>query len=322
MQTHVFTRYRHYFATGVAKDRGDEHDNTNEDDNPGFKFRKQLVRLSRTVVTEGAIGWDLAQSGKLLVPGLRISITLKRAPDAFCLMSDTPDKKYYIEIESIELDVTRYRLREDLVTSIYSTWSERKFISYQFRRFCLTGPFEVPANTTHIDVGAGRGQRPLFCLVFFVSSQACRGDYKKNPLKFHHMDVDNCQGLFESQQAPILPYAPHFSSSDTDKRSDVTRIYCDAMRVLGILGSNGGCGIDSFDFSHGFTVFPFLFAENMVASTHFSAQPESGFTRLVLRLAKSQNEAYNMYCLSVFQGSAQVSNDLNVSLDHVLNVFG
>jgi len=50
------------------------------------------------------------------------------------MSDDAVDKKYRIEIEAIELEITRYRLTDELVTTIYDVWRERKMITYDYQR--------------------------------------------------------------------------------------------------------------------------------------------------------------------------------------------
>ena len=50
------------------------------------------------------------------------------------MSDDSVGKKYHLDIESIELEITRYRLTDELVSKIYDVWRERKMISYDYQR--------------------------------------------------------------------------------------------------------------------------------------------------------------------------------------------
>ena len=91
--------------------------------NEGYESRKKLMSGSNMVTTSDYLMIPFTQSGRLLPPGVSITIYLQRAPDSVALCSPSAiGKKYRIAIDSCVLEVERCRVMEPLVSRIYNEW--------------------------------------------------------------------------------------------------------------------------------------------------------------------------------------------------------
>lgn len=105
--------------------------------NKGYWDRFAKTSMSHPVTTQGPLNFDCLRNGLALPPGLRISITLQRAPDGMVICSPSANgKKYRLDILDIEMEVTRWRLVDELVDKIYAAWNDAKYLSIPYQRIC------------------------------------------------------------------------------------------------------------------------------------------------------------------------------------------
>ena len=91
--------------------------------NLGYEKRKMILSGSNMVTTSDFLMIPFTQSGRLLPPGVSISIHMQRAPNAVALCSPSAiGKNYRIAIESCVLEVERCHIMEPLVSRIYNEW--------------------------------------------------------------------------------------------------------------------------------------------------------------------------------------------------------
>lgn len=106
--------------------------------NKGYWERWAKTTQSHAVTTQGPLNFDFLRKGLALPPGLRMNITLQRAPDGFVLVSPSANgKNYRLEILDIELEITRWRLVDELVDKIYAAWNDAQYLSIPYQRICM-----------------------------------------------------------------------------------------------------------------------------------------------------------------------------------------
>lgn len=286
--------------------------------NQGYWERNGRTALSTVVTTQGPLPFSICQAGKVLPPGLRISINLLRAADGLALCSPSAiGKNYKIEIQDIELEITRYRLVQDLVDKMYDAWRDRQFISYQYQRNCMIGPIEIPLGQNLINRLISTGQRPSYILLFFVSSAAANGAYARNIFRFHHLRATKLQVMFESSYFPNTAYTPIFPESPGARTYDVTREYAECLRVLGLLNENNSNGITMAGWMSDCTLFGFTLNETEnVDPVILEPKPQTGQLRITGTLGIAPTENFQMWMVAGYYSTVRISPDLCVGMDH------
>jgi hypothetical protein len=285
--------------------------------NQGYWKRLTKTQLSRSVTTQGVIPFAVGQSGRVFPPGVRLAVSLSRAPDSFVLCSANGNAaRYKIEIEDIELELQRFRLKDELVRRIYDCWRDVNYISYPHTRLVAIGPYEIPEQTSLINKVINTGQRPSCALIAFVASAAANGSYDSNPFCLEHMQMSKAQMSFESEFYPLEALSPRFPA-DSDHAHDycVTREFAALMKCLGFLGENSSNGINMDAFVNGNTLFAFTLNEWQQQAGLVEPLPEAGQLKLMAQMQVPTTRAVQMWVFAAYRNVVRLSSDLVVAQD-------
>lgn len=285
--------------------------------NQGYWDRWAKTTQSHAVTTKAPLMFDCLRPGLALPPGLRTSITLMRAPDGFALVSPSANgKNYRLEIMDIELDVTRWRLVDDLVDKIYSAWHDEKYISISYPRINPVGPFQVSTSDTLINRPIANGQRPQFIITFFVSAAAANGAFERNIFRFHHMNVNNLQFHYEDHDYPSKPFTPKFGKEPADPDFDVMREFYAFLQVMGQDFSNTSNGLNQIGWTSDNTLFCTMLNETQeVLPNQVNPLPETGQLSASMAFDRPPSEAMQLWFLCGYLSTIRISEDLTIGLD-------
>ena len=98
--------------------------------NSGWVERKDMFKNREWVDFQIPLNNDLMSSSTYFPPNTKITITLRRSSDAFCLMQDTSDDaQYRVELTGLYLTHTKYEVKKE-ITSQYNQQLRAKAIPH------------------------------------------------------------------------------------------------------------------------------------------------------------------------------------------------
>ena len=102
-------------AGGYFQDTHKQYD-TMSNENDGWKKRRLMFISGNWVDFNETLHVDLTTARRYLPPNTRIKITLHRNSDDFCLlMKETETKKYAIQMDELQMNLTKYDPDEELL---------------------------------------------------------------------------------------------------------------------------------------------------------------------------------------------------------------
>ncbi len=99
-------------------------------------------------MTYGEVPLDICSSEKLLPPQTDVELRFTHASDTFRIHSDLEESPYVLQVEQMELTVTRYTLPPDLTARIDQRLAKGEPIVYHIARQAILGPMEVSERQT------------------------------------------------------------------------------------------------------------------------------------------------------------------------------
>ena len=284
--------------------------------NTGWLARAIKVAFGRICSTSCELPFSFCQSNKLIPPKTNIQISLTRQSDDFVLMSGDEETPFHLKIDNIELEVTRCRLKSNIVDALYDNWNRKGYMEFFFNRLFVLGPYPIANNTSVISQRIGEGSRPDFIASFFVDSSAVLGSIMLNPFHFQHLDVNFAQASFENQLVPSVAFKPTFRTSDTDLTFSSMREYVAMLETLGLYLGNSSNNIGYLGFNAGNTLLCFNFDETLVSTGYRSSVRDKGVVKLDFRLRSPTNTSCYMYCLVCMPASVKLSSKLVPSFNY------
>lgn len=249
--------------------------------------------------------------------GVELEVTLFRAEPQYALLADDMEgKNYKIDVKEISLQLTRHRLESELVSSIYDSWSKCP-IPYAYKRMVPLKKIEVTKDMTQIDSNVSYGQRPALLFCVFVDSRARRGDVNFNPLKLEHINVKESSCVFESKRFPDLPVKSTFPHPVGNRNYDVTQLYVNFLKALGMYYSGTGNGLSVEDYAGGNSVFSFILSEHDLVSGVSVASPEVGYTSVNFSLGSAPANNCELWVFGVYNSKIHLTRDYIVLADHI-----
>jgi hypothetical protein len=175
---------------------------------------------------------------KLIVPGVKFSLSLVRAPNEFCIMSNTNGNEV-LDIVSTILRIRRVNLTPSTLLTIERALSTKAAIYPIFHTSVRTTQL-LPAQTQISNFVVHNGQLPRLAIVTTVSSEAYEGQYARNPFNF---SLENCafaQMEGNGRFYPAIAYKPRKSWMDP---------YLNSLKVVNKLSLDTSTGLTIDDFN-------------------------------------------------------------------------
>lgn len=131
----------------------------------------------------GQLKFDLAEAGKLLLPGVRIRVRLQLNSNQHYLLSTAENKEPVYHIEDCSLVAERYLLNDKHTLQIANRLNQGQQVVYNFNRHVLSLAGQIQ-NVTSYQFALPIAQKPRYMMVFFQNAAAGNGDYSKWQLCF------------------------------------------------------------------------------------------------------------------------------------------
>lgn len=181
----------------------DATDSTNE----GYKKRRKLLQTSQWVDFKIPLHSDISTLRKRLPPNVKISITLHRNEDSFCLMQPTFNTgKYTIEVDDLRIKMRKYEVTNAL--SDYHNNSLKKSLPTLPIDRSILKTYTVQrgsSDLTRYGVISGK-QLPDQIFVFMVDDTSYNGDKNSNPFNFKHNSLKEASLIVNGVHEPYDVY--------------------------------------------------------------------------------------------------------------------
>ncbi|XP_073421059.1 uncharacterized protein F54H12.2-like [Dendrobates tinctorius] len=230
--------------------------------NVGFNKRAHAVAHSKPVDLLGPIFSDIFNQPKLILNGLDLKIKLTRNKDAFCLVSADPDP-LKVQILNACLYVKRVQVAP-AVRIGHSQALLSATAKYAIDRACMKVD-SIPGGTRISNIeNLFLGAIPRVIILGFVDNEAFSGTYNKNPLYFHHSNVNHAALYLDGQQIPSQPFQPNFNI-ELAVREDMALAH-----ISGKQKADCALAIGREEFMDGYTFFAFDLSADQEPGGHFS----------------------------------------------------
>lgn len=186
-----------------------------ESKNEGFKQRQKMFEFSNSQTFYFPILFDFSQSERLIFPGNDISITFYHNSDEHRLCSSVAGIQFLLDVEDVELIVTKYWLTSSMVDNAYNELSRNTYQPFFSKRLSVQGPFGVTKGSSHLSVTVCSNMRkPLCMFAAFVNSEGFSGTFTKNPFYYESIPITFTIAKFGSEASPSMTgYKPHYSTA-------------------------------------------------------------------------------------------------------------
>lgn len=212
---------------------------TNAAENASFEKRVKKCALSKVVELAGRLHCDFLLQNRLIVPGVKFSISLFPTSNKFRILSGTKDPNEKLSLQSATLRVRRILLKNDAILAIEKALQVKPAL-YPIRR-SIVRTAHIIEKTTHIsNLVLHSGQVPRLVIITLVQSTAVEGHYTQNPFLF---SLENCtfaQLELNGQLYPSVAYEPKSSWMDP---------YLNSLKGVNKLYEDSSAGLTFEDFS-------------------------------------------------------------------------
>ncbi|XP_040263300.1 uncharacterized protein F54H12.2-like [Bufo bufo] len=285
---------------------GHHHERTLGGNNLGFNKRVRATARSRPVELLGPLFGDIFNQPKLVLNGLDLKIKLTRNKDAFCLMSADAEH-FKVQILQAALYVKRVQV-SPAVRIGHSQALLSATAKYTIDRACLK-VYSIPSGTRITNQeNLFLGQLPKTVIIGFVENEAFSGSYNRNPLCFHHYDVNQASLYLDGQQIPARPFQPNFETESA------VREYASLLHISGKQRNDSGLAIDRDEFMNGYTFFAFDLSPDQEPGGHFSLI-KTGNLRAEVRFAVPTPHTVNMIVYAINTNIVEINNKMEIVCD-------
>lgn len=290
----------------------DEVDNVkldgNEAKNTGLKVRAKTHKGSKVVTFIGRPHVDIFHLGKLLPPGVDMTVKLVPSNDAFVLIRPGGDgaKEFKLEITAASIITRRKRLSDQMVLA-HKEVILKKNIRLPYSR--------VQVKTIGVQADLRRwsaenvytGTLPDRVIVAIVRDKALAGTYDSNPFNFEHFDITRIQLFRNGTSVPRLGYHPDFTTDD------YTQDYLTFQEECGYGLGDKCVPLSPDEWADGFTVFAFKVTPGPIGPGDVFPRSMSitGTIKLEIDFAKDTPENLKIIFLSESPGVLEFDQFMN-----------
>lgn len=231
--------------------KDEPHDHLNDDNNIGWRKRRDVFQNGGWVQLMAPIHCDLFMQDRYLVNNVDLRLVLYRNTDPFCLTTFVnADRDYKIEVNAMRWYVKGVEVIRSVGLSLEKTM--RQFTAkYPVRRVEIknvhasAGRRETPENAIF------NGQVPRRLIIGCVAAAAYHGTYGTSPFNFQNFNINEISVTAAGDTYPTKPLSLDFA------HDLYARGFLQLFEGLGIGCEDKGNGIDMLSFKSGCCLFPF-----------------------------------------------------------------
>ena len=264
------------YAGGFYLDTAGKYD-LNNNTNNGWENRRRMLCNKNGFSIAGQICNDFLQSDNHLAPGNRLTLKFIRAPDEFCLLTNS-NEKYKIKITDIGIYARRIKLFPKAFPKVLNFYQNQRYLApyTEMKEYPLsTGLTQWNAKIT------SGGALPKHAVVAFVETDAHVGNYKLNPFNFQNFDLNRINFKVNGMRVPQEPLRPNFEKKIFMKEFNNVFMNTGKFRV-----NSGNCVSKESFSENGMCVFPFDFSPDQCNMFHMHVGKD-GILELEIEWAKA-----------------------------------
>ena len=198
---------RGWVADDCSKFEDMGSDTSNDSTNEGYKKRRSLFEGSKWVDFKIPLHFDISTVHKMLPPNVKLTITLHRNEDDFCIMQPAHNtSKFTIEVGDMRIKIRKYEVTKELM-DYYNTSLKKNLPTLPIDRSLLK-TYTVQkgsSDLTRYNVLSGK-QLPDQVLVFMVDDSAYNGSKNSNPFNFKHNNLKEASLIVNGVHEPYDMY--------------------------------------------------------------------------------------------------------------------
>ena len=226
--------------------------------NAAFNWKYELYSFSSKVKTVAKLQYPLAQSKKMLPPGINMKVSLKKNDDKWIIICDPADTAMKLKIDDIymtaRLRVPTPQIFEQITKQLIANDG---FARYPFLRSSISGPHHLVKNQTEFQFTAFKDVPPSAAFVFCVEAEACKGSFSKNPFRMTNPLYKQLALEVEGDTFPTNGYNFGNTFSHDPLAAQCKQVYLDLYRVLQQQYGGSNCGLSYDSFLAGSTIIGF-----------------------------------------------------------------
>lgn len=269
---------------------------TCNNDNAGYKYRKELIKGSNNVEFIVPLLTDFFSLNKMWPNNNTITLRFFRNSPEFLLMAAAASKtnKYKIKFNSLLLEIHKVTLSPKLNAAI-----ELKLLSsnmiYSYDK-CKIIELSVKQGQVIVDfTDVINGLIPKYFLMCMVKTTALSGAIDENPWHFPHNNITRLYAKVNGHVVPSYPYEFTFS----DKPAKCLRGYSTLYDEIGINRAAREHYVTRAQFINGAFIMPFSFCADSCFG-RIQHPPSYGQISLHMQFATALTESYQLMIFAVF----------------------
>jgi hypothetical protein len=278
----------------------------NSDENTGYGTRKALAAGSRTIELLGPIHSDIFNQDRFLLNNINMSLKFYRSKAAFALMSNAMTEN--IKLLDARLLIRKVKISPEIMIA-HSKALEVSPCKLPITRVDIKS-FTIAQGLQSRSIEWGSGVIPKRLILGLVSNKAYNGDFKENPFRFDHFNLNYLAAYVDSQQVPSRPLTPNFAAGE------YLECYYSLFTGTGIHFSDSGNAISRSQFQNGFTVYALDLTPCMNAGQDSWDLQRQANIRLELRFAAAVPEALNLIVVAEYPNLIQIDKQRTVIVDY------
>lgn len=255
--------------------------------NAGFVTRAQIAQLSRPFDVVCPLPTDILRCSKHLVPGVKVTLKLTKENDAFLLMTDRPERRYRVEIVSMELKYARIVVDDKF-----------KLPPLQIFPFPKTHmkKLNVPQHSTAASLSIERGGLiPKQILIFMVKASAAAGHYGENPFNFEHFGVNTMRLVVNGLDVPRGGLKFDWINEPPKINDSLAELYTN----IGVYRTDRGCSVNRDGYAGGQFIVGFDLTPDKCNGRHLH-RSETGTVTLELSFSTPVRQMTHVFAHCVY----------------------
>ena len=262
--------------------------------------RKGWIAKSKVFQMCGSLQLDFFDQPKYLIPGVSVSLRLKRNESKFCLKSAQKPK---LQITEARLYVRRVKVEQSVLMG-HEIGLNKQNAHYPIRK-CLLVSYTMATGTQNFykDQIFGDERLPKFVLVTFQTAAQKNGDYGSDSSTFKNFSASSVTLSRTSDYREC--YLQNF-----DTNQYITSYVQSIIRNLGHLDKNINCGITPDLFKSDYPFFTFVLAPDF--DTFTTQLPKQGNLRLDVKFDNALDKPGVVHVYGVFDSEIQINKNRTI----------
>jgi hypothetical protein len=290
------------------KDTPKYNEDTQGDENTGFKARREIASGSQEFDMMGKLHSDIFAQDRFMLNGLNLKIKLTPSKDAFNLMATDPLLNYKSTITHAVLVVRKAKVNPAIALAHEKALMQTN-AKYPIKRVAVKTLTVPQGMLSHNQDNLFLSQTPTRLVVGLVSSSAFNGSYKGNPFNFRHWDVSylnvTVDGRTTSGKPLIMDYA----------HNQYVRAFYGANLAMGLVGKDAGNDIDYRHFKNGYTLYAFDLSPSLLDGDQFE-MPKAGPVSLEFKFGAATPEPLQIIVYAELDSVIEISQTRQVLMDY------